>query len=350
LSQKWGSSGAGRQLIMSHGSAFVSPSSLSGRDPSARDLAISPLHPELRKCRGTTRRAWARCLLRNGAALGAEIRPADRAQAAARPPAPERALASRRARRPDRREADVPVARRRARGRGSRHACSASAQYAGGTPTDGASCFRNRVSHRSCSSPTRWAPTARLSGNCASPALTIGASERTIAPKTPIRSCGDESARCSSSSHLDLRSVFSTSIPPPTTPSTIKRHVISRSTLGSSEPKPPPGGKMLLPSREHGSASPLSAPRPLPSQSPPQGAAKVREHGGHPRINLVRHYQLAPFSFCKIPSARKSLWHTLLAMLSSTTLPRTCFLKCDIHHAQKHCEHQRQDEVKAASG
>src|SRR4051812_46310728 len=35
---------------------------------------------------------------------GAKIRPADRAQAAARPPAPERALAPRRDRRPDRRE------------------------------------------------------------------------------------------------------------------------------------------------------------------------------------------------------------------------------------------------------
>ena len=32
---------------MSHGSAFVSPPSLSGRDHSARDLALSPLHPEL---------------------------------------------------------------------------------------------------------------------------------------------------------------------------------------------------------------------------------------------------------------------------------------------------------------
>src|SRR5438477_4283130 len=35
------------------------------------------------------------------------------------------------------------------------------------------------------------------------------------------QSCGDESARCSGSSRLDRRSVFSTSIPPSTTPSTI---------------------------------------------------------------------------------------------------------------------------------
>ena len=43
--------------------------------------------------------------------LGAEIRPVNRAQAAARPAPPERAMAPRRDGRPDRRETDVPVAR-----------------------------------------------------------------------------------------------------------------------------------------------------------------------------------------------------------------------------------------------
>jgi hypothetical protein len=43
----------------------------------------------------------------------------------------------------------------------------------------------------------------------------IEASERTIALKTPIKSCGDESTS------LDPRSGFSTSIPPSTIPSTI---------------------------------------------------------------------------------------------------------------------------------
>jgi hypothetical protein len=62
---------------------------------------------------------------------------------------------------------------------------------------------------------------ARLSGDCASPALMIGASEKTIAPKTPIKSCGDESAKWNGSNRLDPRSDFSTSIPPSTTPSTI---------------------------------------------------------------------------------------------------------------------------------
>ena len=108
-------------------------------------------------------------------------------------------------------------------------------------------------SHRSCWSPTSWAPTARLSGNCASVALMIGASEKTIVLKTPIKSCGDESARCSGSSRLDPRNVFSTCIPPFITPSTINDISSLGRRFGSSEPKQLPGGKMRLPSHETGS-------------------------------------------------------------------------------------------------
>jgi hypothetical protein len=80
----------------------------------------------------------------------------------------------------------------------------------------------------------------------------IGASERIIARKIPIKSCGDESARCSGSSRLDPRSVFSTSFPPFTTPSTINDTSFLGPHFGSSEPKQPPAGKMRLPSRETG--------------------------------------------------------------------------------------------------
>jgi transposase-like protein len=89
-----------------------------------------------------------------------------------------------------------------------------------------------------------------LSGNCASPALTIEASEKTIALKTPIKMRGDGSARCSGSSLLDPRSGFSTSIPPSTTPSTINDISSLGRRFGSSEPKQPPGGKMRLPPHE----------------------------------------------------------------------------------------------------
>jgi hypothetical protein len=80
----------------------------------------------------------------------------------------------------------------------------------------------------------------------------IEASEKIIALKTPIKSCADESAKCSGSSHLDPRSVFSTSIPPSTTLSTV--NVISSlgRRFGSSEPKRPPGGKMRLTPHETG--------------------------------------------------------------------------------------------------
>jgi transposase-like protein len=75
---------------------------------------------------------------------------------------------------------------------------------------------------------------------------------KTIARKTPIKSCGDESARCSGSSRLDPRSVFSTSIPRSTTPSTTNDISSLGRRFGSSEPKRPPGGKMRLPSHETG--------------------------------------------------------------------------------------------------
>src|SRR5436190_18864875 len=78
----------------------------------------------------------------------------------------------------------------------------------------------------------------------------IGATEKTIAPKTPIKSCGDESTKCSGSSRLDPRSDFSTSIPPSTTPSTINDISSLGRPFGSSEPKQPPSGKMRLPSHE----------------------------------------------------------------------------------------------------
>jgi hypothetical protein len=78
----------------------------------------------------------------------------------------------------------------------------------------------------------------------------IEVSEKTIALKTPIKSCGDESAKCSGSSRLDPRSVFSTSIPPSTTPSTINDISSLGRPFGSSEPKQPPDGKMRLLSHE----------------------------------------------------------------------------------------------------
>src|SRR6266550_4676117 len=89
-----------------------------------------------RGCRGTAGRARARHLLRNGAALGGEIRSRDRATAAPAASSAERSLASGRDGGADRREADVPLAGRRSRGRGPRPACPAPARLPGGAAAD----------------------------------------------------------------------------------------------------------------------------------------------------------------------------------------------------------------------
>src|SRR5215472_15056117 len=52
------------------GSAVLPPSSLPARDHPARDLALSPLYPELPRCRGIAGRTRACHLIRDGAAMG----------------------------------------------------------------------------------------------------------------------------------------------------------------------------------------------------------------------------------------------------------------------------------------
>src|SRR5438876_1484050 len=87
-------SGERNRVGCRHGPAQLSPPSVPARDHPARDLALSPLHPELPRCRGTAGRARARHLLRNGAALGAEIRSRDRATAAPAASSAEQSMAS----------------------------------------------------------------------------------------------------------------------------------------------------------------------------------------------------------------------------------------------------------------
>jgi hypothetical protein len=74
--------------------------------------------------------------LRNRGALGFKVRARDRTKAPTLPPAPERPMAPRRDGGSHRRQADVPVARCRSRGRGSRYAGSAPPRQARGTPAD----------------------------------------------------------------------------------------------------------------------------------------------------------------------------------------------------------------------
>src|ERR1700757_2154260 len=78
----------------------------------------------------------------------------------------------------------------------------------------------------------------------------------------------DESARCSGSSRPGRRSVFSTSIPPSTTPSIINDISSLGRRFGSSGPKQPPSGKMRLRSHEQGSTSPTLCTSPVTVTTP----------------------------------------------------------------------------------
>src|SRR5689334_24813480 len=90
LSRKPGQKPAAYWIVCRHGSGLLPPPSLPARDHPARDLALSPLHPELPRCLGTAGRTRARHVLRNGAAMGAEVRSRDRATAAPASPSAER--------------------------------------------------------------------------------------------------------------------------------------------------------------------------------------------------------------------------------------------------------------------
>jgi hypothetical protein len=70
--------------------------SLPARDHPARDLALSPLHPELSRRGGSACRTWARHLPRNRPELGAEVWTGDCTTVTAAPPSAERSMAPRR--------------------------------------------------------------------------------------------------------------------------------------------------------------------------------------------------------------------------------------------------------------
>src|SRR5580692_105476 len=107
-----GSAPSAHRIGCRHASALLPPPSLPARDHPARDLALSPLHPELSRCRGAAGRAWSRRLLRDGAAMGAEVRFRDRATVAPASPSAQQSLAFGRDGGAYRRRADVSVARR----------------------------------------------------------------------------------------------------------------------------------------------------------------------------------------------------------------------------------------------
>src|SRR5271165_1670235 len=65
-------------------------------DHPARRLALSPFHAQLSRRRRSARGAWAGCLLRDGAAMGIEVRAIVPPRTSPQTPAPNGAVASRR--------------------------------------------------------------------------------------------------------------------------------------------------------------------------------------------------------------------------------------------------------------
>jgi len=150
----------------------------------------------------------------------------------------------------DRRAADVSVACRRSRGRGARHASSASPRQPGGTPADAQAAQETGlraeiVGHRQAALLRLGVPAIRA---VVSPP-TRG-SDKTIGRRTRIRRCDDANATCSGSSRRAPHSAFSACMPPSTTPSTSNAISSHAPRCGSSEPRQPTNGATRSPQRD----------------------------------------------------------------------------------------------------
>src|ERR1700722_1076837 len=90
---------------------LVCPPAVSPRDHQARRLALCALHAQLSRRRRFARGARSGYLLRNGAAMGFEVRTIVRQRTSPATPAPNDSVASRRDGRDDRRPAVLALAR-----------------------------------------------------------------------------------------------------------------------------------------------------------------------------------------------------------------------------------------------
>jgi len=112
------------------------------------------------------------------------------------------------------RQADVPMARRGPRGRGSRHAGSALARQAGAVRPMRRLLKKQGFTPKLLTTDNS-APTDLLFGTCT--AVMNRDCGRTIAPRTPIKWCDAASAKCNGSSQLDPPNASSASMLPSTT-------------------------------------------------------------------------------------------------------------------------------------
>src|SRR5208282_4580782 len=107
---------------------LVRPPSIPAYDHPARRLALCPLHAQLSRRRGSTAGARSGCLLRDGAAMGLEVRAVVRPRTSQSTAAANGAVASRRDGRDDCGQAVLALARGRRRRRDSRSAGATTAR------------------------------------------------------------------------------------------------------------------------------------------------------------------------------------------------------------------------------
>ena len=236
LSRKPGRKPAAYPIGCRHGPALLPPPSLPARDHPARDLALSPLHPELPRCRGTPGRTRARYLLRNGAAMGAEVRSRDRwhldemvVRIAGKRTYLWRAV-------DDEGEVLDMLVQRRRDGRAALRLMRKLLKKQGFVPK---LLVTDKL--RSYASAFR-----RLRLTCRHEQ---GLRKNTIGWRIRIRQSDDASASCSGSSRLDRRCAFSACTVRFTTPSTSNATSSPDPHCGSSGPKRPHSGEM--PSQRH---------------------------------------------------------------------------------------------------
>ena len=112
------------------------PTPIPARRHPPRRLALSALHAQLPRRRGTPGRTRPRCFVRDGPAMGPEVRAAIRSKPACQATAAKRPMVSRRDGRLDRRQPEVVVAGRGQRGRSPRPGCAIETGQEGCSATD----------------------------------------------------------------------------------------------------------------------------------------------------------------------------------------------------------------------